>query len=350
MNRNHLLGISLAGLASSTAALFWHPNPLLSYIAMAFLALSAITYLIPEKEREKCLTFPREHNFYQFLRKTNLLSVPLTFAFVYAGLEAATSSLYWVVMLLAVMRIGPSLILNRIIHLRRREVLDAPIEESFAGIDERPLCKAAGYVYETRTRQRRRFGNTLYNVWLIDGSPVKLFLPAMSETKNITEPVREGAKVFVVGPSTRRFGITALQPIVSVVVPPDWMGGETKWFDVIWKRSWKRRLVTVLTGSIVYSVAILVLAWAVSDLSTYAGRLPSLVSISLLSAIFFGFLAEKSARESAIYEVGGYFEPKRHTLSPEKLQQRFDHLKRLVESGLISEDYLNLLEKVERKP
>ncbi len=347
MKRSHALLISLVGLFTSTVALFYIPNPILAYIGMAFLGSVTLIYLLPEGKPDKHLAFPRTHGFFRFLRLTNFATIPLTFVFVFLGVRFAMTSAYLPLALLAALRVLPSLTLGALDHRKRRDLLaKTPTISSLSLVDENPLCKVVGFVHETRTR-RRRFGRVLRNVWLVDASLQKVFIPGMAEIKGVTERVREGAKAFVVGPSTTRLGIRAIQPAGYVVLPPSWEGNEAEWFDVIWQRSRRHRLLTSAAGSMVYVVAIMVLGWLASEIATYAGDTAGPVSIALFAALFFGALSEKSARESAVYEVGSYFEPKWHGLSKEARRRRLERLRLEQESGQISKVYLQILEMLE---
>jgi len=335
----------LTGLIVSTAILFIYHDPLLAYAGLIFLALSAGIYLLPEEHRGRWIRFPHDHPYFRLLRLANLLFLPLTFLFVMGGLWALWEHLYWLLLLLAGLRILPGLLLEGFLQGRRRLLMSqTPEVDSFSGIGKSPLCKAKGYVFETRTR-RRRFSSVLYNVWLIDASPTRLFVPSMTEIRSVTESIREGARVSVVGPSTDDLGIAAIQPIACAVPPVDWKGPDEEWMDVVWRRMRKRRLAGALLGSGVYLVAIVALFWVVANLAEYLDALKAMVFLSLLSAAFFAFLSEKSYREGAFYEVKDYFEPKRHHLSAEKWEEKVERLRQLVQSGKMDGDYVRLLER-----
>jgi hypothetical protein len=334
----------VVGLGASIAILAFRPHPVFAYAGMSFLALATVLYLLPGKPPEGSLVFSRDHPFFGFLRMANMASVPLTVAFVWAGLEAATRSWYWALLLLTLARMVPEVVLARITRRRRRDLLcNTPQARSLSEVREGPMCGATGHIFETRMRQRR-LGRTLYNVWLVDDSLQKVFLPAMTHVKGITEPFREGARVYVAGPSALAPGIASIQPVASVVLPGAGASEKARWYDVVWKRSLARRMATTASGSVVYLLAMIVLAWGMSDIAGQPGRSLALGSVSLLSGLFFAFLSRKAGSESAHYDIRGYFEPRWRGLESAARDRRLQRLRQNAEEGRIPREYLGLVE------
>ncbi len=270
-----------------------------------------------------------------------LVSLPLISVFVYLGLIVTAGQAYGLLLLLAAARILPDLALDRATHRRKRDLLEGtPSTESFSEIGDHDLCKVTGYVHQTRTRYRL-WGETVCNVWLVDRLAGKLFLPSVSEIRGVTEPLDEGTRLMAVGPSTRGFGITALQPVACAVVPSGWDQGIAEWFDVLWSRSWRRRLLRSTANSALYLIAVVFLSWAISGIG---GERPAMLAISLLSGLFLSAYSHKTLRESANYDVSGYLEPRWRTLPGEAKERRLQHLRRLAQSGRVAEEYVHLVE------
>ncbi len=286
--------------------------------------------------------FPQGHPFFRRLVCLNFLaSLPLSSVFVCLGLVSATGREYGLLVLLAAAHIVPDQALSHAIHRWKRDVLEAaPSGRPFSEIGSSNLCKAIGYVHETRTRFRL-WGETVYNVWLVDPLAGKLFLPSVSEIRGVTEPLIEGAKLVAVGPSAKGFGITALQPVACVVVPPGWNRGVAEWFDLLWRRSRRRRILRSSANSSLYLIAVAFLSWATSSIG---GGPPGIATISLLSGLFLSIYSHKALRESASYDVSGYFEPRWRALPAEAKERRLQHLRRLAASGRISDEYVRLVE------
>ncbi len=347
ISRGRLLTASLVCLAACLAALFAYPVPQIAYAGIILLALATGLYLLPESRRGKSLAFPRTHPHFRFLTLLNLASVPLTFAFVLAGLAASISPAIWPLLLLAAARMVPSLAFARILHSRRLRL----IEETSAAPDlsrlgESPMSKATGFVYETRTR-RRILGRTLYNLWLTDHSGSKAFIPGITEVRGITEKVREGSRCTVVGPVSTLGTIAAIQPAASALAPADWQDTDSAWMNVVWQRARWSRLITSVGGSAVYVLAIVSLSWIVRSLSGGQSMWSAVAVVSALSSAFFWALTEKAARESGYYDVSNYFEPSWKNASAAARRQRLERLRHQSEVGEISGEYLEIVERQE---
>lgn len=342
MQRRRLIAVSVCGLGASGACLWVFRQPILAYIGIGSLAVATVLYLVPETGGGRSLTFPQIHPFFRYLVRLNfLVSLPLSSVFVYLGLIVAGGQAYGLFLLLAAARILPDLALDRATHRRKRDLLEGtPSTESFSGIGDHDLCKVTGYVHQTRTRYRL-WGETVCNVWLVDRFAGKLFLPSVSEIRGVTEPLNEGTRLVAVGPSARGFGITALQPVACAVVPSGWDQGIAEWFDVLWSRSWRRRLLRSTANSALYLIAVAFLSWAISGI---VGERPGMLAISLLSGLFLSAYSHKTLRESANYDVSGYFEPRWRTLPEEAKERRLQHLRRLAQSGRVAEEYVHLVE------
>jgi hypothetical protein len=346
--RRTILHLSTGGLAITLIALVWIPEPPLAYLAMALLGISTAIYLVPEGGGDAALSFPRSHSFFTFMRRANAATTPLTFTLVLAGTLAVVNNQWATMGVLAVLRMLPEIILDHMAYRRRRDLMsNAPAIESLSQVGNSPMVKASGFIFETRTR-RKRLGRGLFNVWLLDSSLGKVFIPGMVEVRGITERIREGAWVSLVGPSTESLGIRAIQPVASVVIPPGWDGGDACWMDVLRRRLLLRRLSSSAAGSLVYMAAVTVMAFITSQLRVYVGLVPAAVAISLLASIFFWVLGEKSAREASSYEVRWYFEPKWSGLPDSARKNRLERLEHQAGSGLIRREYVGLLKETDK--
>jgi hypothetical protein len=184
-------------------------------------------------------------------------------------------------------------------------------------------------------------------VWLLDSSLNKLFVTGMTEVRELTERVIEGARASVVGPTTVSGGIRAINPVAAVVIPADWGGGDSEWMDVLRRRLRLQRLGSSVTGSCVYLATVLVLGFVVSQLQGYATTGVSTAVFALLASAFFGALGEKSGREASSYDVRWYFEPRWSELSQIAKANRLDRLRYMAGSGSIHWEYISLLENAE---
>jgi hypothetical protein len=339
-----MLYITISLLGGSLLALVWFPEPPLAYLAILLLGASTAIYLYPEKRGDARLSFSRSHGLFTFLRIENAISVPLTFVFVFAGIEAAQNSQWTLLGCLAILRIFPEIMLDGLSYLKRRELLSkTPPIESLSQVGEAPMAKVRGFVFETRTR-RKRMNRTLFNVWLLDSSLEKLFVTGMTEIRGLTERVREGMRVSLVGPTTMAMGIKAVSPVAAVVLPPDWGEEDADWMDVLRRRLRLRRLLYSAFGSVVYLVTISVLSYLVSQFYGYADRTLSTAVFALLAAAFFWALGEKSAGESSSYDIRWYFEPRWSELSERAKANRLERLRHQAGSGSIHWEYVNLIE------
>ncbi len=344
--RRILLLTSAAGLAACIGLLFVTQSVLLAYAGLAFLVATTGAYLLPEEHPDRALIFPRTHPYFRFIRILDFASIPATFLLVLAGVLAAVSRMYWVLVFLAAVRIVPGLAIASVIHRRSTRLLSIP-QTSFLEIEESGMCHVTGYVFETRMRRRRR-NRVLYNVWLVDPRGDSTFIPGMREIRGTTERVSEGARCSVVGPSTVAFGVRAIQPIVSVVPPANWEGSDSDWHEVIWRRTRIQRLTAAATGSVVYVMAILIMGMLASMLTGRTSLIPA-ATLSGLAATFFGALTEKNYRESNSYEIGSYFEPRWTGLPPEVRRRRLEVMGRKAEIGKVPREYVAMLELMERR-
>ncbi len=346
MIRKYGLRGSIIGLLVSIMALFAYPRPEIGYLGIAFLLSGVVFYLFPSEEPEVFLDFPRQHSYFRFRRLTNLISVPFTFLFIFWGIWAMVNGVWWMLVLLALLRIIPSLVIMNLTHGRRRRILEeVPMMDSLGDIETDSMCKVSGYIYETRTRGRR-FGSTIYNVWLVDETGNKAFLPTVTAIQDVTESPGEGKRLVAAGPSTRNRDIAAVQPVADVVLPPEGDQDFIARFDETWKKTKRRRILTSLSGSLIYLLAITVLGWVSLQFMEYANPTLVLATISFLSSTFFGIISEKWDRETARYETGQYFEPNRSSLSERAREHREEHLRRMVERGGIPGNYLRILERL----
>jgi hypothetical protein len=350
--RNKILITTICLLGCNLLALVWIPEPFLAYMAIALLGASTMIYIYPEGRGDANLVFTRSHTFFTFLRVENAISVPLTFALVYAGIYAVNGTNWFLLGGLAILRIAPEMLLDRLSYARlsyarRRDLLSTvPAVSAISEIVESPMAKVEGFVFETRTR-RKRMKRTLFNVWLLDSSLNKLFVTGMTEVRDLTERVREGARASVVGPTTVYGDIRAINPVAAVVMPADWDGGDSEWMEVIRRRLRLQRLGSSIAGSCVYLSTVLVLGLIVSQLQGYAATNLSTAVFALLASAFFGALGEKSGREASSYDVRWYFEPRWSELSQIAKANRLDRLRHMAGSGSIRWEYVKLLENAE---
>jgi len=342
--RRKALYLSTALLAAALVSLFIFPEPTIAYVAMALLATSTAIYLLPEAGSKTTLVFPRSHPYFSFLRLENALSTPATFLLLYAGIHAAVEDRWGLLIVLAAIRILPELILDHLAYRRRRDLLrDTGAVGNLSEICTRPLIRARGFLFETRTR-RRRLRRTLFNAWMIDSSLRRVFIPGLVEIRGITERVREGARVSIVGPSTESMGIRAIKPVVAVVLPPDWQGEDVEWLEVVRGRLLKLRLASSASGSAVFVAVAIVLGMVVGQLDDYVGAAPAVLAFALMASAFFWALGEKSAHESSSYDVRWYFEPGWSGLSDGVRARRVERLRHLSKAGEISREYIDLIE------
>ncbi|MBU7004173.1 MAG: hypothetical protein HXS50_01305 [Theionarchaea archaeon] len=345
--RDKILIFTIFLLVCNLLALIWIPEPLLAYLAIVLLGASTVLYMYPEGRGETNLVFPRSHPFYTFLRVENAISMPLTFALVFAGIHAVNGSSWALLVGLAMLRIAPEMLLDRLSYVRRRNLFSAiPAVSSISEIVESPMAKVQGFVFETRTR-RRRMKRTLFNVWILDGSLGKLFVTGMMEVRDLTERVIEGARASVVGPTRVADGIRAINPVASLVLPANWEGRDSEWMDVLRRRLLLHRLTYSVMGSCVYLITVSILGYVVSQLQGYVATNVSIVVFALLASGFFGALGEKSAREGSSYDVRWYFEPRWSELSQLAKANRLDRLRHKAGSGGIHWEYIRLLEDAE---
>jgi len=344
--REYGLVASVTTLAISIIGLFLTQSPALAYAGLISLLLAVIIYLLPGREATAEIVYPRTHRYFRLLRYANIGFIPLTFIFVYFGLQAALDSSWLLLGLICLIRVFPGVTLNALVHrLKRGLIAETVPVDTFDEIEESALTKIQGYVYETRTR-RRRLGTVLYNAWLVDGSATKVFIPTISSTPGVTETLREGNLVVAVGPTASSQRIVSLQPIASVIMPPEGRTTAAEWFDVVWRRSRWRRALSAALGTFVFLATILILGWVASEIVEYVPGSIIIPILAVISALFFASLSEKLSRESARYEVQGYFEPSRLSDSPEQLAERRSSLHRLVNSGKIPDGYLKALEEM----
>jgi len=342
------IAASICGLAAFAVFLALFRQPIFAHAGICCLVLATVLYLIPERGGGRSMVFPQGHPFFRHLVRLNFLaSCPLSAVFVYMGLAVATGGGYGLLAVLAATRVLPDHALSYVVHRWKRNLLEAtPPAGPFSGIVQSDLRKAVGYVHETRTHYRL-WGETIYNVWLVDPLAGKLFLPSVTEIRGITEPLIEGAKLVAVGPIARALGITALQPVAYAVMPPGWNRGIAEWFDFLWRKCRRRRILRSAANSTLYLIAIAFLCWSVSSIG---GGTTSMMAISLLSGLFLSVYSHKSLRESANYDISGYFEPRWHTLPGDAKERRLQHLRRLAESGQVSEEYVHLMETAADRP
>ena len=345
--RRKALYLSTALLAVSLIAIFIIHEPFIAYLALALLATSTAIYLLPEGGSRTTLVFPRSHPYFSFLRLENAASAPVTFLLLFSGINAAVHDWWALLLVLAAIRIPPEVILEHLAHRRRRDLLqDTGAVGNLSELGTRPMLSAGGFLFETRTR-RRRMGRTLFNAWMIDSSLCKVFIPGLVEIRGITERVREGARVSIVGPSTDSMGIRAIKPVAAVVLPPGWQGEDHEWLEVVRGRLLKRRLASSVFGSVVFVATAIVLGLVVGQLSGYVDATPSAAAFALLASTFFWALGEKSSQESSSYDVRWYFEPGWSGLSDGARDRRMERLRRQVKSGEISRDYVDLIENAD---
>lgn len=342
--RRVLLLVSGAGLAACLGLLFLTQSILVAYGGLVFLAMTTVVYLLPEESPGRSLVFPRGHPYFRFIRVLDAASIPSTFFLVFAGILAVAGRAWWILLLLAAVRMLPSLAISKLIHSRSSRLLSMP-GTPIGEMAECGMCHITGFVFETRMR-RRRGKHLLYNVWMVDSRGVPAFIPGMAEVRGTTERVSEGARCSVVGPSTLAFGIRAIQPVVSVVLPAGWEGSDSDWHEIIWRRTRTRRLATAGVGSIIYAVAILVMA-GIAGMLDGGNPLLAAAILSFLAAAFFGALTEKNYREANSYEVESYFEPKWTGLPPEARKKRLETVRRKAKLGHLPGEYVDVLEGME---
>jgi len=335
--------LSVAGMLLCLALTIVYPSPTLAYASLFFLLLATVCYLVPGRPPRDCLVFSRNHSYFRSLEMLNLISVPITFVLVYLGIWAAMRSTP-VLIFLATLRIAPSYLIRRRIHGTRRKLLETIPESEVGQLATSPMVKVVGYVCETRTRYKL-FDYRLLNVWIVDGSFRKAFLTGLTEISRIGQHVSEGWKAYVVGPSLVDPKIRAIQPVAAAVTPAKWTGSCGQWYELMWRRSWRRRWILRVLGSGAYLIVVLALAWIVRYVhATSTWAVPGLV-LSACSAVFFGLFSHKSLVESSYYEISKYFEPDVRRLSETAKKHRIERLKLEEEAGNVHKEYLDILQK-----
>ena len=333
--------LSVAGMVLCLVLTTVYPSTTLAYASLFFLLLATLCYLVPGRPPRDSLVFSRTHPYFRSLEMLNLISVPITFVLVYLGIWAAMRSTPALIFL-AALRVAPSYLIRRRIHETRRRLLETVPESGIDQLATSPMVKVVGYVCETRTRYRV-FDYRLLNVWITDGSFQKAFLTGLTEIRRIGQYVSEGWKAYVVGPSLVGPKVRALQPVAAAVTPANWTGSCGEWFELMWKRSWRRRWILRILGSGAYLVVVLALAWIVRYVHASSDwTVPGLVLASC-SSVFFGLFSHKSLVESSYYEVSNYFEPDVRRLSDAAKKHRIERLKREEEAGNVHKEYLDIL-------